>query len=86
MFAVSKCQFQAPIVLSWAHFLHADKSIRDKITGMTEPELEKHGFWFDIQPITGTTMSAKARIQINVAVQQSDYFDYFKGKFNSKKF
>jgi len=79
MFAVSKCQFQAPIVLSWAHFLHADKSIRDKITGMTEPELEKHGFWFDIQPITGTTMSAKARIQINVAVQHSDYFDYFKG-------
>ena len=81
MFAVSKCQYHAPIILSWAHFLHADQFIRDKITGMADPELEKHGFWFDIQPITGTTMSAKARIQINVAVQHSDFFDYFKGMY-----
>ena len=28
MFAVPKCQFKAPIVLSWPHFLHANETFR----------------------------------------------------------
>ena len=44
------------------------------ITGWEPAETEKHGFYFDIQPITGTTLSAKARIQINLALQHSDSF------------
>ena len=85
MFAVSKCQFDAPIVLSWPHFLHANEGFRENITGISKPDPEKHGFWFDIQPTTGTTLSAKARIQINLAVQPSDYFTgdgYYAGKDN----
>jgi hypothetical protein len=33
------------------------------------PNSEEHGFWFDIQPVTGTTLSARARIQINVNIR-----------------
>ena len=43
---------------------------------MTPGVPEKHGFWFDIQPTTGTTLSAKARIQINIVIKQDDSFGY----------
>ena len=46
----------------------------DIITGWEPADADKHGFYFDIQPITGTTLSAKARIQINLAVQHSNDF------------
>ena len=36
---------------------------------------EKHGFWFDIQDVTGTTLSAKARFQINMNVPQIANYD-----------
>ena len=35
---------------------------------------EKHGFWFDIQEVTGTTLSAKARFQINMKVPKLDIY------------
>ena len=38
------------------------------------PNVSKHGFWFDIQPVTGTTLSAKARIQINMNVRRMENF------------
>jgi len=74
MFAVSKCQFNAPIILSWPHFLHANQTFFEKIKGWEPADESKHGFYFDIQPITGTTLSAKARIQINLGIQHSDHF------------
>lgn len=73
VFDVTICQFNAPIVLSWPHFLHAESKFSDNVQGMS-PDKEKHGFWFDIQPTTGTTLSAKARVQINVAVRNSKIF------------
>ena len=36
---------------------------------------EKHGFWFDIQDVTGTTLSAKARFQINMNVPKIANYD-----------
>ena len=33
MFAVPKCQFDAPIVLSWPHFLHANETFQKSVTG-----------------------------------------------------
>jgi len=75
MFAVPKCQFKAPIVLSWPHFLHANETFRKHhVTGLEPADPEKHGFWFDVQPITGTTLSAKARVQINIAVRKDEAF------------
>lgn len=72
-FGVSRCQFDAPIVLSWPHFLKAEQRFHDSVEGL-RPDKERHGFWFDIQPVTGTTLSAKARIQVNLAVKNMDTF------------
>ena len=41
---------------------------------MTPADPDKHGFWFDVQPTTGTTLSAKARVQINIGVRQDKAF------------
>ena len=38
------------------------------------PLQSKHGFWFDIQDVTGTTLSAKARFQINMKVPNLEVF------------
>ena len=73
-FGISACQHDAPIVLSWPHFLYANRSFQDAIEGIN-PNEERHGFWFDVQPITGTTLSAKARVQINLAIKHTDVFD-----------
>ena len=71
---MSACQFDAPIVLSWPHFLGANESFLNAVKGL-KPFEEKHGFWFDVQPTTGTTLSAKARVQVNLAIKQTDSFD-----------
>ena len=63
-----------PPVLSWPHFLHAEAKYSGGVQGLT-PDPDKHGFWFDIQQVTGTTLSAKARIQINMKVQKIPSFD-----------
>jgi len=73
VFDVTVCQFGAPIVLSWPHFLGAEQKYRDAVEGLN-PEKSKHGFWFDIQDVTGTTLSAKARFQINMKVPNLESF------------
>ena len=45
-------------VLSWPHFLHAEEKYQNAVEGLN-PDPESHGFWFDIQQVTGTTLSAK---------------------------
>jgi len=77
MFPISACQFDAPIVLSWPHFLGANASFADSVEGL-DPSQEEHGFWFDVQPVTGTTLSAKARLQVNLAIKHSENFDVLK--------
>eukprot|EP00095_Tigriopus_kingsejongensis_P008744 maker-scaffold92_size382268-snap-gene-1.19 protein:Tk08744 transcript:maker-scaffold92_size382268-snap-gene-1.19-mRNA-1 annotation:"scavenger receptor class b member 1" len=74
MFAISKCQFDAPIILSWPHFMGANRSFLNAVEGMN-PREDRHQFYFDVQPVTGTTLAAKARIQINLAVKNSKIFD-----------
>jgi len=75
MFSISKCPkiMGAPIVLSWPHFLHANSSFIDAVQGMN-PDKEKHQFFFDVQPTTGSTLSARARAQINIVVLQNSDF------------
>ena len=82
MSVVPKCYSDIPIVLSWVHFLDANPKFQDNIMGLTSPEPNEYRFWFDVYPTTGTTLSAKARIQVNLAVRPDDYsydHDYFNG-------
>ena len=73
LFGVSKCQMEAPIVLSWPHFLNGEQRFIDAVVGM-RPNKDKHGFWFDIQQTTGTTLAAKARLQINIALKRMPHY------------
>ncbi|XP_037929819.1 scavenger receptor class B member 1-like [Teleopsis dalmanni] len=70
LFNVSLCQYDSPIMLSFPHFYLADESLLEAVEGITPPEKEKHEFFIDIQPDMGTTLRARARIQINLAVSQ----------------
>lgn len=38
--------------------------------GISPPEAEKHQLFIDIQPLMGTALRARARVQINLAVSQ----------------
>ena len=69
------CQFDTPIILSWPHFLNAEEKYSKAVEGL-KPDPQKHGFWFDIQDVTGTTLSAKARIQINMNVKKMKNFSH----------
>ena len=73
MFGVSKCQMEAPIVLSWPHFLRGEQRFQDAVIGL-RPDEERHGFWFDIQQTTGTTLAAAARLQINIALKRMPHY------------
>ena len=57
MFGISPCQFGAPIVLSWPHFLHAEDKFTKSVEGL-KPNKEKPAFYVDIQPTTGTRNSS----------------------------
>lgn len=84
VFDLTTCQFNTPIVLSWPHFLDAEAQYTDAVEGL-KPDRSKHGFRFDIQSVTGTTMSAKARIQINLAIKSTESFEHL-SKINDTVF
>lgn len=70
LFNVSACQYDSPVLLSFPHFYMADESLLSAVEGMSPPEKEKHQFFIDVQPLMGTTLRARARVQINLAVSQ----------------
>ncbi|KAF5284247.1 hypothetical protein FQR65_LT00247 [Abscondita terminalis] len=69
-FNVSLCQFDSPVLLSFPHFYLAEDSYRTALEGISPPDPDKHMFYMDVQPMMGTALSARARVQINLAVSQ----------------
>ncbi|KAL7023729.1 hypothetical protein ACKWTF_012754 [Chironomus riparius] len=70
LFNVSLCQYDSPVLISFPHFYMADDSLRTAVEGISPPEKDKHQFFIDVQPLMGTTLRARARVQINLAVSQ----------------
>lgn len=50
IFDLGPCLFGAPMALSFAHFLHANSYIRDKVEGL-DPDPEKHATRIDVEPV-----------------------------------
>ncbi|XP_032672860.1 scavenger receptor class B member 1 isoform X1 [Odontomachus brunneus] len=69
-FNVSLCQYDSPVLITFPHFYLADPALREAVTGISPPHREKHQLYIDVQPIMGTAMRARARVQINLAVSQ----------------
>ena len=70
LFNVSFCQYDSPIMLSFPHFYLADQTLREAVEGISPPDPEKHMLYIDVHPKLGTALSARARVQVNLAVSQ----------------
>ncbi|XP_023215440.1 scavenger receptor class B member 1-like isoform X1 [Centruroides sculpturatus] len=66
---ISPCQFGAPVVLSYPHFYLADPSYLHAVKGLS-PEPSKHKWFMDLEPITGLTVNASVRLQINLYLKK----------------
>jgi len=60
----------APLFLSKPHFLDADPFYLQNLIGLN-PNRILHDSWIDVEPITGTTMNAVERLQVNLEISPS---------------
>ena len=56
---------EAPLALSMPHFLNADPSYNERISGLN-PDPEKHQFYMDVMPEFGFPLAIRARFQLNI--------------------
>jgi len=63
--------YDIPVYLSKPHFLDADRSVLEAVNGMA-PRGDKHDTYIDVEPITGISMKARARVQVNFKVSPTD--------------
>lgn len=68
VFNMSECQYGAPIMLSFPHFLYGNPDLIDKVEGIS-PDPEKHLSYFDISP-AGTLLKARAGAMLSIAVDK----------------
>ncbi|XP_063927291.1 scavenger receptor class B member 1 [Zophobas morio] len=68
--SISPCQFDAPVYLSYPHFMEADPALIEHFEGL-QPVKEKHSSYLKIQPRLGVPIEAKVRLQLNLKVDQA---------------
>nr|AGF87119.1 sensory neuron membrane protein 1 [Agrotis ipsilon] len=68
---------KAPMFASMPHFLDSDPALLDNVKGLN-PDINEHGIEIDFEPITGTPMVAKQRIQFNIQLLKTDKMELFK--------
>lgn len=69
---VSSCR-NKPIVLSTPHFYNGELVLRDKFEGLS-PSAANHDTFIDIEPMTGSVLRVRRRLQVNVEMFKSDAF------------
>lgn len=63
----------APFVLSAPHFYGSPEILRMSVGGLSEPSLDRHGTFYDVEPETGTVIRFKRRWQVlNESLRKSD--------------
>ncbi|OUC50058.1 CD36 family protein [Trichinella nativa] len=78
---ISKCQKDAPIVLSFPHFLFTPEEVQQSVYGM-HPDPAQHKTILEFEPVTGIGISFRRKLQINVAAVRDNDFTSLK-KFKS---
>lgn len=66
---ISRCQYGAPVVLSFPHFYFGDPSYLKAVDGL-KPNSSLHSFHIDVEPNTGFSVDAAVRFQVNLYVQR----------------
>lgn len=69
---VSSCR-KKPIVLSTPHFYNGDPSLRQAVDGL-QPSAANHDTFIDIEPMTGSVLAVRRRLQVNVEMTPSEGF------------
>ncbi len=67
IFDLSACHYGAPTFISFPHFLNADNSYLNTVSGL-EPNSSLHQTYLDVEPLTGTPIDLALRVQLNVFV------------------
>jgi len=76
LLSLQGCQ-GAPVIISTPHFLDGDESLHQAIDGIN-PVREDHVTFLNLEPMTGVPLQAHKRIQMNVPLIRSTYFDVLK--------
>nr|QRF70962.1 sensory neuron membrane protein [Semiothisa cinerearia] len=76
-----KC-LKAPMYASLPHFLDCDPSLLKNVKGLN-PNVDEHAIEIDFEPISGTPMVAKQRIQFNIELIKTEKYDVFKNLPNT---
>ncbi|XP_072821233.1 platelet glycoprotein 4-like isoform X4 [Vicugna pacos] len=74
---IGKCKGGKPVYISLPHFLHASPEIAKTIEGLN-PNEEEHSTYLDVEPITGFTLRAAKRLQINMLVKPAKNIEALK--------
>ncbi|XP_077984532.1 lysosome membrane protein 2-like [Glandiceps talaboti] len=72
---VSKCQQGAPIVLSLPHYLFVKD--QSHVLPFMNPSMEEHQTYVEAHRLTGVTLRAAKRMQINVHLQSNPHYEEF---------
>lgn len=67
---LKKCS-HGPFYASSPHYLDADPQILANVKGLN-PDINEHGIEIDFEPISGTPLVAKQRVQINIQLYRVD--------------
>ncbi|XP_064073186.1 sensory neuron membrane protein 1-like [Vanessa tameamea] len=73
---LAKC-IGIPMYASLPHFYDCDPEILNNIKGLN-PDVNEHEIAIDFEPITGTPMVAKQRVQFNIQLLRTDKIELFK--------
>ncbi|KAE8751424.1 hypothetical protein FOCC_FOCC001999 [Frankliniella occidentalis] len=70
VFNASACNLNAPVVMSFPHFLHGDPALLHNVEGL-KPQPGQHDMFVDIHPKLGLTLGGVSRLQVNVQVRRA---------------
>ncbi|KAF9420724.1 hypothetical protein HW555_003072 [Spodoptera exigua] len=68
---------KAPMYASMPHFLDCDPALLSKVKGLN-PDVNAHGIEIDFEPISGTPLVARQRLQFNIQLLKTDKLDLCK--------
>lgn len=74
---ISPCYYNLPIVTSFPHMMSSSPEVTRKLEGLN-PSWEKHGSSAIIEPLSGIPLTATARSQVSLYVQDMKGFPKYK--------
>lgn len=74
---VSSCRHGAPVFASLPYFNRGEPSLRERITGLLEPN-EEYDSYIILEPTTGIPLKVSAKFQINILLEPSKTVTLYK--------